>query len=133
MKLILTVIDNFAPSEKYPQFGFSIDFKDNIGNRYYVEYPNNKSNIFNFEVNKTYEIEASIKEVNSFLSTTKTYKISRLKNIVEIDKIYAGKRKVFNDISKKLKREEYLKKSNIKKQNNNKLYYYAKLINLNKK
>jgi hypothetical protein len=38
--LTLKVVDSNAPSDKYPQWGYSIDFVDSIGNKYFVEYPN---------------------------------------------------------------------------------------------
>lgn len=85
MKLELIVIDNNAPSDKYTQWGFSIDFKDADGNKYYAEYPNYKSCPYEFDNNKKYSLECSIKTEIGFLST-KIHKISRIKNIIEIIK-----------------------------------------------
>lgn len=46
---------------------------------------------------------------------------------------YAGLKKVFNDIDKKLKKEKSSKKSNEKKAKMQKVNYYAKLLAKNKK
>jgi len=46
---------------------------------------------------------------------------------------YAGHKKVFKDNERKLKKEKSREKSNSKKANLKKAYYYAKLLNKNNK
>jgi hypothetical protein len=50
-----------------------------------------------------------------------------------INEEYAGQKKVFNDIDKKLKSEKSKEKSNKKKSEQQKLYYYLKYLKKNKK
>ena len=83
MILELIVTDSNAPSDKYPSFGFSIDFKDDNNKKYFAEYPNYKSLPFQFEDGKKYKFNCNVKEVKSILSS-KYHKISHIKNIVEI-------------------------------------------------
>lgn len=45
---------------------------------------------------------------------------------------YAGQKKVAKDVDKKMKREKSAKKSNDKKSELKKIFYYAKLMNKNK-
>ena len=83
MNIELTVTDENAPSDKYPQWGFSVDFKDANGVEYYVEYPNYKASPFEFVKGKKYIFDCSIKEVKSLMKSYK--KISRIKNIVQLN------------------------------------------------
>lgn len=78
----LIVTDENAPSDKYPQWGFSVDFKDANGVKYFVEYPNFKSAPFKFVKGKKYRFDCSVKEVKSLMACYK--KISRIKNIIEL-------------------------------------------------
>lgn len=82
MNIELTVVDENAPSDKYPQWWFSVDFKDDNGVTYYAEYPNYKSSPFEFIKGKKYNFDCSVKDVKTFIKTHK--KISRIKNIVEV-------------------------------------------------
>lgn len=82
MKLKLTVTDENAPSDKYPKWGFSVDFKDENGNKFYAEYPNYKSSPFDFVKGETYSFDCATKEEHSLFS--KYTKVSRIKNIQKI-------------------------------------------------
>ena len=77
--LTLKVVDAYAPSEKYPQWGHSIDFVDAEGKKYYVEYPKYKSCIHIFLLGMTYNLDASVKETK-VLGSTYT-KLTRIKNV----------------------------------------------------
>lgn len=82
MKLIVTVLDENAPSDKYPHMGFCIDFISDDNTKFFVEYPNFKSCPFNFIKGKKYSFECSVKKIKSLFSFEN--KITRIKNIVEL-------------------------------------------------
>lgn len=80
----LTVVDDFAYSDKYPNKGFAIDFKDAEGIEYFADYPKYSAMPFEFEKGKKYKLSFSAKQQNDLstsLSKKKVYKISRLTNI----------------------------------------------------
>lgn len=80
------VIDDFAPSDKYPQWGYSIDFVDIDDNKYFVEYPNSKGNRFEFKKGESYEFKANVEEKKSLLNSTYR-RLSRIKDIKKIDNL----------------------------------------------
>lgn len=77
--LTLKVVDDNAPSDKYPHWGYSIDFVDASGNKYFVEYPNFNHGYL-FLQKMTYNFDACTKEIE-ILGTTYT-KLTRIKNII---------------------------------------------------
>ena len=81
MNIILTVVDENAPSDKYPHMGISVDFKDTDHKHYFAEYPNYKSLPFEFERNKTYSFDCCIKEIK-FVGSS--FKLTRIKNVKQI-------------------------------------------------
>jgi hypothetical protein len=79
----LTCVDDFDTSDKYPTWGFSISFKDETGDTYFVEYPNSKnlSNI-NYKKGFTYEVSFRSTLLKNFIeSEGKRFKMTHLKNI----------------------------------------------------
>jgi len=58
---------------------------------------------------------------------------STINNLKSNTMTYAGHKKVFKDNERKLKKEKSREKSNSKKANLKKAYYYAKLLNKNNK
>jgi hypothetical protein len=82
MNIIVTVLDENAPSDKYPHWGFSVDFIDDNKIKYFVEYPNFKSCPFDFKKGKKYSFDCSVKQIKSFLSFEN--KIIRIKNVIEL-------------------------------------------------
>lgn len=82
MNITLTVTDENAPSDKYPQWGYSVDFVDANGGKYFVEYPKLKLTSFIFEKGAKYNFDCSAEEVKSLMSVYN--KISRIKNIKKL-------------------------------------------------
>jgi hypothetical protein len=83
--LTLKVVDSNAPSDKYPNWGYSIDFVDSSGNKYFVEYPNFAQGYLFLE-NMTYNFDACTQVLNGILGGTYT-KLTRIKNIREVNQL----------------------------------------------
>ncbi len=80
-KLILKVVDNFAPSSKYPQWGYSVDFVNEDYTKYFVEYPRaDFDKQFDFKKGCTYELTANVKQLDSVLGIIR-YKLTRIKDV----------------------------------------------------
>lgn len=81
---ILTCSDCNAPSDKYPTWGYSVDFRDIEHKHYYVEYPRFTARNYDFKDREKYEITFNVKEEHGFLNSVQ-YKMTRLRNIKKID------------------------------------------------
>lgn len=80
MQITLICTDCNAPSDKYPHYGFSVDFKDENDVQYWAEYPNYKAIPFDFKDKEIYSFDCSIKKVTGLFGSIR-YKVSRIKNV----------------------------------------------------
>ena len=81
MILTLKVTNNNAPSQKYPHWGYAVEFTDADGNYYFAEYPKYTTTSFDFIVGTTYQFQASLRQQPTLLGTER--KLTRLKNITK--------------------------------------------------